>query len=691
MKIRRQKRPYFSYSIAKRIPKQFKFSGIFIICIITQLVSAQTRPRPEINLDEFIQRVFPVQQENINYEDLYESLFQLYQNPIDLNLATQEEFSSIYLLSELQIKSLLDHRLHNGDLLSIYELQAIPNFDLAIINKLLPFVEVRQRLTIKNLSERVVNATDHYLVLRSEQTIEKSKGYEDNKYLGSPQRLYARYRLSHPKDFQIGFVAEKDAGEKNYMDFYTFHVQLHNKGKLKNLVLGDYQVQFGQGLVCAAGFFLGKGSEAVATTRRSNLGIRPYGSLVEGGFFRGGAATYQIGKIDVTAFYAYNKHDANLDEAEGEREDYFSSILTAGYHRTETELARKNQINEQNIGFNGTFRLNNGHIGITFLNTQFNAVLQRNTLLYNKFEFAGKYNTVVGSNFTYGWQNFNFFGEVARSSSGGIGAVGGFISSLSRQVDWAMNVRHYDKDFHSLYANAMGESSRTINEQGIYWGLKYSPKRSISFSAFYDRFRFPWLKYLVDAPSGGFDYLLRVSYQPNKKLLLYAQYHEEHKGKNLPNNTSITDMVVTTIRQSILTNFDYSINRAFKIQTRLQLNSFQYESRSRSVGYVIMQDIEGSIKKIQLKGRIAYFNTDDYDSRVYTFENDVLYAVSFPMYYGKGLRTYLIGRYSINRHLDIWLRYARTQVNDRETMGSGTDEIDIPHKSDVKIQMRYRF
>ena len=652
---------------------------------------AQNRPRPEINIDEFIQRVFPVQQENINYDDLYESLYQLYQNPLDLNAASSENLASLYLLSQLQINNILQHRQLNGNFLSIYELQAVPNLDLETINKLLPFVAVNYRFSISDLKNRLTNPTDHYFVLRSNQVLEKAKGFEDGKYLGSPQHIYARYRLSHPKDFQVGFIMEKDAGEKNYFDYFTFHFQLRNKGKLKNLILGDYQAQFGQGLVTSAGFSLGKSSEAIATTRRSNLGARPYGSVLEGGFFRGAVATYQLGKIDLTGFYSSTKRDANLNETDGNREDYFSSILTAGYHRTATELARKNQISEQNIGINATFQLKNGQIGATLLNTQFDAILQRSPYLYNKFEFSGKQNLVIGTNVNYSWQNFNFFGEAARSSSGGIGAIGGFVAALSRQVEWAVNLRNFDKNFHSFYANALSEGSRNINEKGIYWGLKYTPRKSLTFSGFYDRFAFPWLRYLVDAPSNGYDYLLRMTFQPNKKVLFYAQYHEEHKGKNLPNNTTNIDQVVGTMRQSILANFEYSINRVFKTQTRVQLNTFQYATLSQSKGYAIMQDIEGSVRKLQLKGRIAYYNTDDYDSRIYVYENDVLYAISLPAYYGKGVRTYLIARYPINRHIDFWFRYARTQLNEGSTIGSGTDLINAPHKTDIKAQIRYRF
>jgi hypothetical protein len=123
----------------------------------------------------------------------------------------------------------------------------------------------------------------------------------------------------------------------------------------------------------------------------------------------------------------------------------------------------------------------------------------------------------------------------------------------------------------------------------------------------------------------------------------------------------------------------------------VQLNTYQYATRSQSNGYAIMQDLEGSIRKLQLKSRIAYFNSDDYDSRIYVYENDVLYAVSLPAYSGKGIRTYLIARYGLTRKLDLWVRYARTQLNDVSKIGSGTDLINAPHRSEVKAQIRYTF
>ena len=668
--------------------------ALIAFCLIADL-SAQAPtlapPKMEIDLDDFIQKLAATQQDDVNYEDLYEALMQFYLNPLDLNKAEPDELRSLFVLSEAQIQDFYTHKTRFGNLLNLYELQSIESFDLETIQNLLPFIVLNNGISSNDIKGIFNRATDHYLVLRTEQTLEQAKGYTEGKYLGAPQKLYARYRLQHPKDFSLGFIMEKDQGEPNIADYTTFHFQLQNKGKIKNAILGDYQMQFGQGLIMSGGYAAGKGGEPIYTSRRSDLGIRPHNSVLEGGFLRGAAATLETGQMSITAFGSSTKRDASINSEIEEREDVFSSILASGLHRTDAEIAKKGIVNETSAGLNTKWQFANGHIGITALNTNYSSPLQRTSREYAIYEFKGDQNTVIGPNFSYAWQNFNFFGEAARSSSGGIGAVGGFVASLSPQVEWALNFRSYDKDFHSFYSNAFGEGSRTINEKGIYTGIKYTPKRGYTFAAFYDKFTFPWLRYLADGPSSGDDYLLRFTLKPTKKWIFYTQFHREQKEKNFPGNQTVTDYLVKTTRQNLLAQFEFNINRTFKSQTRVQYNSFQYETLAKSNGYAFIQDIEGSIGQFQLKSRIALFSTDTFDSRIYAYENDVLYTVSFPAYFGKGYRAYLVGRYSLSRNIDIWARIARTGLTDRETISSGNNEIPVPHRTDVKLQVRYKF
>lgn len=289
------------------------------LIILSATCIAQTFPRKEIDVQALADEWLAYQDEDLNYEDLYENLLQLLSNPINLNTASAEQLRSILVLSELQIQSFINYRNANGALVSEYELQSVPDFDLTTIHKLLPFIKVAdvKAQTNKQLLNRVLTNDNNYFLLRYERTLETKRGFTeedaDRNFLGSPDKMYVRFRNNVPNDFSIGFTAEQDAGEKFTWnpsrriygsDYVSFHAQVQNKGKLKNFIIGDYQLQFAQGLVLGGAFGTGKGGESITTTRKSNIMALPFTSVTENYFLRGGAATYQVHKnITTTGFF----------------------------------------------------------------------------------------------------------------------------------------------------------------------------------------------------------------------------------------------------------------------------------------------------------------------------------------------------------------------------------------------------
>jgi len=76
---------------------------------------------------------------------------------------------------------------------------------------------------------------------------------------------------------------------------------------------------------------------------------------------------------------------------------------------------------------------------------------------------------------------------------------------------------------------------------------------------------------------------------------------------------------------------------------------------------------------------------------VYAYENDVLYAFSFPFYADKGTRAYLLARYRLSRSIDLYARLAQTIYTNRNKSGSGLDLIEGNARTEIKAQMRIRF
>ncbi|WP_317171757.1 helix-hairpin-helix domain-containing protein [Spirosoma validum] len=522
--------------------------------------------------------------------------------------------------------------------------------------------------------------------------------------MGNSGQWYARYRYSRPRAFSFGLTIEKDPGEqlvwqpssRRYgADYISFHAQLQNRGKWRNIILGDYQLQIGQGLIVSAGFVLGKSAETVQTVRRPMLGARPYTSLTEYGYFRGATATYALcPTLDLTLWGAHNRRDANsATDSTGTR--IATSLQTSGLHRTLSELDDRGSLLETNFGAHLLYHTRRQlQLGLTVLNTTYDTFFRKRDQAYNQYEFTGQHNLVIGIHGGYVWRNWNLFGEVARSNgsetnSGGVGAVVGALVSLTKKLDLALVGRHYDRNFHSFYSNGFSEGTRTINESGTYIGLKYTVYRKLTLGGFVDYVNFPWLKYLVDKPSRGFDYLLQARYTPNRQTAFYAVYHEEHKQKNLTIG-KVKDVVGTT-RRSFALNADYKLTRSLSLRSRAQWGAFAYAGQTPSRGFALVQDATFDYRRLSLSGRVALFGTDDYDSRQYVYERDVLYAFSFPAYFNQGIRHYLLMQYSPSRHLAIWVRWARTDLTNQATVGSDLDQITAPHKTEVKVQTRWKF
>ena len=594
--------------------------------------------------------------------------------------------------------------------MSIYELQSVPDFDLRTIYKLIPFVAVKSDgLTFGTLTNGF-SGSHQYLLLRYAQILETKKGFTDPtstskvRYEGSPLKLYARYKMFSQKDFSLGFTLEKDEGESQLTDFKSFHFSFQNKGRWKNITLGDYQLQIGQGLVSSAGFYIGKGSETVLTTRRNQLGVRPYTSTLENNFFRGAAVTYQLGKFDVIGFYSRIKRDANILQDKALNLEYASSLQTSGLHRTPSEIADKSILTEENFGTDITYKNkdNTLQIGFTALKTNLEKPIQKVEKDYNLYEFSGTENLLTGLHYSYNYQNLNFFGEIARSSSGGIGAVSGVLGSFGKRTDFSVLFRKYDRNFHSFYANGFSENSRNINETGLYFGVKHALTKEWSMAAYFDYFQFLWYRYLVDKqPTSGFDYLGRLTYQPNKTLQLFFQFRQENKEENTKISETYIDkgkaktreitVVRDRTRRIFIANLDYKISKIWNIQTRASYSTYKFDGQDFTQGFAIAQDVNADLGKLSFSSRLAFFKTDDYDNRQYFYEQDVLYAFTFPAYYQHGIRHYLMAQYKLTKNVDAWVRWARTDLFDGGTFSSGLEEIPLSHRSEVKVQLRLHF
>ncbi len=681
----------------------------FLVAIACLLVATpdfgQDYPRKEIDVSQIADELFSQPDMDLNYEELYENLIQLIAHPINLNKATAEDFRFLNILSESQITALIKYREENQNFISVYELQTVPEFDLPTIYKVVPFVTVTDQNTAIDASlwYRIKKESENYFLVRYERTLQRKTGFQNSveqssKFRGSPDKLYIRFRSSRPGDFSFGFTAEKDPGEQirwapslHYygLDYFSYHLQLQNKGRIKNLIVGDYQSQFGQGLMLGGIFGTGKGGETITSVRRSNIGLLPYTSVYEAGGMRGIGLTLEASKhISVTTFISRTKKDATV--VNSDQEDIISSFATTGFHRNENELLKRKRTGENNFGGIIQYKYNALDGGIMLNHTVFDSPIERKPAAYNQFAFAGKTNTNLGIYLNYTIKNLTLFSEVAQSLNAGIAGSAGILASLSPKLDVSWVYRKFDRDFHSFYSSGFGEGSNTQNEEGVYWGWKYSFSRRYSLSGYVDIFKFPWLRFRSYAPSTGHEWLLRFNYEPSRKVKIFIQAREELKSRNIESDSTNQYILSAGKKNNYWVSFDYSPHSMLRFKSRAQFSTYSIEGQ-KTRGFALMQDLMIDIGKLKLTMRYGLFETDDYDNRQYAYENDVWLAYSLPAYYGSGVRKMIILQYKMNRHITFWFRYAHIRYQHQDQIGSGIDSIEGDTKDDIKAQMVFRF
>jgi hypothetical protein len=686
-------------------------AGYFLLVTTLFCISisaaAQEPSRGEIDINRFIAELFPIPPDDS--EELYETLLQLYASPLDLNTATPDDLAALFILSEDQLRLFFEYRLKAGALLSLYELQVISGFDIYTIRRLLPFVTISTKAV--SIQDALKNPGQHFLMFRSGKLFERQKGFASldsnsnsiTRYQGPPFNGYLRYRNARSGAYSFGITLEKDSGEELWhwkprrhifgIDYTSFHAQIIDRGRLKNLIIGDFQMQAGQGMLLGAGFSLGKGSEVIRTVYRSTTGLKPYTSATEANFFRGIAASWAITRrTDVTILVSGIKRDAT-QESDSIHASITTSLPVTGYHRTPTEIEKHNVLREQNAGLHLVHKLaaQKGQIGVTILHTRYDSYIRKRDLLYNRYEFSGRQNLVAGLHGDYRWQNIHFFSEAAISRSGGTGAIGGLIASAGKKLDISLMARHYARSFHTFYGNPISEATRPINERGAYAGIRWSPSRKWQWSAYIDYFRFPWLKFQVDKPSRGFDYFVHLLWKPSKRLNAYWLFHEKHKQINDPAATDNDPTLIHSVKRTAVFNIDYEIPLKCAFRTRMQYGGLKNGHSKGSNGFTIAQDVTWHFSKVEVSARMAFFKTDDYDSRQYVYEKDMLYAFSIPAYYNTGTRHYLMLRYTVSKQLKIWLRWSQTRYSDIEKISSGLNEIEGNKRSEAKLQVMYQF
>lgn len=693
--------------------------------ILALICSANTLAQSQLTWQEFAEQFFYVENEAENEEqrqNLYDLLYDIHQNPIELNGATLEQLLQLPFLTEEQARDIVFYRDFHKPIRSLGELMFIRSigFTERQYLSLFCYADSTQTPTDSLSFKRLIRYIHHQAILKTEipfYTKAGHKSYSDSILERYPNRRYVgdryygslRYNLSSLDHLHIGLQAEKDHGERglDYLSgfFHLRNIKLGRQVVLKDAILGNFKTSFGMGLAISNGLSLGK-----TTSLNRNLsidrGFTHHSSMSEYGYFTGAAISVKYKFVTLSAYAAYNPVDATLlNDSTG-----FSSLKTDGLHRTPLERSKHHNTRALNIGGNLHFDIRNLQLSLTAVHTHFNRTLspQWNTksTFYKKYYAAGTDFQNYSLNYFWYYRKIRFAGETAVSRASGIDQpqVGFATLNTLRYTPSSTNTltliyRQYDKKYTTINGNAFSENSLPQNETGIYLGWQTNMVPALDINTYVDLMYFPWLRYQVGNRSFGIDASTDMSWKINSKASLSFRYRIKSKQKDfkyssLGGQYAESDKTVLqyNTRQTFRLQYTHTLSSHWHIQTTANATLLKFSINPMEHGFSIGQLVRwtGRNKNLNITLAATYFNTDSYSTATYAYEPSLLYSYGISTYFYHGIRSTLLANIPIVKWASIGIKASVTAYIDHSSIGTGTETIQQSHKEDLEVQLKIK-
>jgi len=634
--------------------------------------------------EDLIQTYLEESTENDENSALFDLLENLRNDPVSINSANIDKLLTIPFLDIEAANAILNYRKKNSTFFSTNELNLITELDDETIIKIKPFITLKEKQEdlLPQESKSFTNIFGLDFRSRFLYDLQDRSGFTNGIYQGSRYKTYNRLKANYGKNYRLAILAEKDAGESSFTDHYTFFIEGRDIDFENHILFGDYSFEFGQGLVLWSPYAFSKGSDAINPVVRRDRNIIGFSSADENRFFRGASGSLNYGDFRFVAFYSNKDIDANLSDSLF----LITSLPEDGNHRNENELNKRKKVNEKAFG---------GRIDYSYDNTISLGVLAYNSKYSNEFEKSSVYD-FGGSTFNYYSISYKLYlpeilisGETAYNGTS-VATINTIQLIINKKFALTSSIRNYPRNFTTLHANGFGERANTINEFGIYTGFRWrTDVGTINF--YFDQFQFPYAISTNPLPSTGNEWLVNYTVTPVRKFNLSFRYKNEKK-EELEKLTE-ESVIAERLKQNIRVELNYQPSDLVRLRTRVEyIHLLKKGVDQKENGFLVYQDIRYKpISDLNLYGRLVFFHTDSYDSRLYQFENDLTGIMNNPALFGKGIRLYFLARYKILDELNISLKYAETYKPDEDFLSSGYQEITGNIDNRISFQLDVRF
>lgn len=417
---------------------------------------------------------------------------------------------------------------------------------------------------------------------------------------GDPMYGKLRYRFNYQNRVMAGVTIGRTPGATRENINYGGFIELRDMGPMKRIVAGNYQAHFGYGLVIGSPFKRGK-TAYIQSTATTDEGLKKFGSVGDSyNYFHGVGATAKVSNwADVSAFYSLR---------EGKEE--------------------WNHV----VGVNATGRWNRLKVGVTAVEN----IHQPTPDPSLKGSELVNTQAVMGLNARWNQGKVDMWGELATSQGNqwGIGGIAGIRYTPISDINLLAIYRYYSPYFDNIYANALCSWTRMRDEHGGYFGVEYNRLKNWQLLAFGDVWK------------SGFETMAQADFIPQKDYRMHTRFRVKRKDEK--------------DTYSLRWNMVYEFGQ-WKMKTQADGNLVQ-TNNALTYGWSVLQDVEYRFSEVPivLQFRAQAFDAQEWNNRVYIYENDVLYAYAIPFVYGLGGRFWLNARYKINDIFSLYLRVSET-------------------------------
>jgi hypothetical protein len=628
---------------------------MFLIFIISGLLFAQIDDTTSAITDQLIENLVPEPVTNNEEFSVIDYLEDLQKEPININIADLTILQKIPELDINYARLIIQHREKYGHYFSTNELFTIKGLPKYITNNIKPFITISDPIkqNVDNIQSNtsVLNFARINLRSRISQDLRGKNDLTNEDYPGSGLKIYNRVTLQNDHG-EAGILTEKDPGERSYFDFISFHLYLKNIGPLQKAVLGDFMFEFGQGLILGGLFGYSKATDAVFPTKSKENLIHPYSSTDENRYFRGIAVSSEFNEFQISVLYSNHKIDAVIDSISGE----VSSLITSGYHRTNSELINHNTLNVTSMGVCGEYSYNKlFNLGVLYFTSKFNNILSGN-LLYapkgNGFNyFSTSYECLLIPTIMLSGETAYDFKSIATINSLQI--------SFNKNFLFVTSIRNYPRNFNSLYGNSLAEQKNKVqNETGFYNGFKILTELG-TINFYYDQFKFPFGSYRFPISNTGEEFMFSYTNMFNDVIYIKTKYKYENKDYLL--NQDDQKSIVRRGRNDFRVSLSWKLSQSVRLNSLAEYNAIRIKEHNLTEEGILLTNsiLINPIDHLKMTGAISFFRTDSFFSSVYENESNIAGLIRGKVLYGEGVKIKIYFSYSLLNILTISAQYSQ--------------------------------